>query len=168
MPIQKGSPNFADLINELADEINITLNDRRKDHYFESIVLIYSFIENILKWLVFAKLLCLKSTKRRREKEIAALRKYCRSLSFYDAHQAALALDLIDLELYKRIGKIRQERNDTVHQFWLYAHRGELFILRKKLEKLAGVASNLVGSFNKLIEEIGIDEILEIQLFLVK
>jgi hypothetical protein len=76
----------------------------------------------------------------------------------------ALSLDVIDWKLYQRIDAVRQERNDVIHQLWLYVHRGNRLVLRKKLEKLAGVASELVGVANKLTHEIGVDEVYKITL----
>jgi len=49
--------NIADLIEKIADEVNSVLNKRRKEKYFDNIVLLYSFIENLLKWLIFVKVL---------------------------------------------------------------------------------------------------------------
>ncbi len=156
--------DIREIINEIADEINAILNDCRKEKYFDGIILLYSFIENLLKWLVFVKLLWVKSVRVLPDKEIEAVQQYCRRLSFYDAQQIALSIDVIDWKLFGRINAIREERNNVVHQFWLYAHRGNRLILRKKLEKLAGVANEIVESFNTLTHEIGVDETYEISL----
>ncbi|TET21308.1 MAG: hypothetical protein E3J71_10100 [Candidatus Stahlbacteria bacterium] len=110
-------------INEVADEINRTLNERKKDKYFQSIILMYSFIENLLKWLVFVKITWMKATKVRSRKEMKELEKFCKHLRFYDALEAGLMIDLVDFNLYKRINDVRKERNDVLHQFWIYRHR---------------------------------------------
>ena len=49
-----------------------------------------------------------------------------------------------------------------MHQFWLHAHREDTSALRRKLESLATVANDLVGIFNDLTEEIGVDEAYEV------
>lgn len=69
-----------------------------------------------------------------------------------------LSVDLLSISLFRRLDSVRVERNQLVHQYWLYAHKGKNHILRKKLEKLAGVANALVGKLNDLIEETGMDE----------
>jgi hypothetical protein len=155
--------DIAEAINDIRDEINATLDLRKKDKYFGSIVLVYSFIENILKWFVFMKLIW-QIGRILEEKEVTALRRYCRKLSFYEALQQAFALGIIDWKLFRRLDNIREERNDIIHQFWLYTHRGNNAVLRKKLEKLARAASDLVGNINLLMKEIGVEEAF--QLFL--
>jgi len=149
-------------INEIAEEINSVLNSRKKEEYFEKIILRYSFIENLLKWLVFVKALWKKADKELPQEEVDKLRSFCKKLNFYNALNIALSIDLVDLNLYKRIDAIRQERNDMIHQFWIYSQRNNLLVLRKKLEKLAEVANQLVGIFNQLTKEVGVEEVYEI------
>lgn len=58
--MQKRLKEYDDItvpINEIAHHINDILNNRRADLYFDSIVLLYSFIENMVKWLVCMKIL---------------------------------------------------------------------------------------------------------------
>jgi len=159
----KSDFNIADVINKIAEEINETLEDRHKDKYFEDVVLIYSFMENVLKWLVFIKIMWDKSDRLLSLDEINSVRNFSKDLSFYNALRMAIVLDIIDMKLYKRIDDARKERNDVIHQFWLYAHRGNKLVLRKKLEKLARIAGNLVGHMNDLVEDIGLDETLDIK-----
>lgn len=68
-------------------------------------------------------------------------------------------LSIIDRDLYRRIDSIGRERNDVIHQFWYYSCRGDNRVLRKKLEKVARVASVLVATFNALTREIGVNEV---------
>jgi hypothetical protein len=147
------------IINAIADEINSDLNNKTKEKYFHDAILLYSFIENLIKWLLFVKLIWDKSKKPLKNEEVVNLKKWCKSSTFYNAVNAALHTSLIDLDLYKKIDKVRQERNDVIHQLWLYQHRNNRLVLRKKLEKLANVASELVGIFNKLSRKIGVDEL---------
>jgi hypothetical protein len=162
MSTRKQYSDITEPVDEIAEEINAILNDCQKEKYFYGIVLLYSFIENLLKWLVFVTLLWDKSVRDLREEEVTAVQQYCKRLTFYNAQQIALAVDVIDWRLFRRIDAIRTERNDVVHQFWLYTHRGNRLVLRKKLEKLARVANDLVGQFNSLTEEIEVDETYEI------
>jgi hypothetical protein len=163
MPKKEPYPNVAKAINDIRDEVNAVLDERRKDQYFASIVLVYSFIENILRWFVFVKLVW-EAGRVMKAREYNTMRKYCKSLTFYSALQQAFALGLIDWPLFRRLESIRQERNDVVHQFWLYIHRGNNLVIRKKLEKLARAASDLVVAVNRLVSEISMDEVYELML----
>ncbi len=162
MALRKDYPNIIDAINDIGQEINSVLNDRQRDKYFDSIVLLYSFIENLLKSMVYVKLLWNKSSRNIRHKEVKAVRQYCKNMNFFVALQTAFLLDLIDWKLYSRIDAVRKERNDIIHQFWLYAHRGNRLVLRKKLEKLVGVANDLTGSFSKLANKVGVIDIVDV------
>ncbi len=57
---------------------------------------------------------------------------------------------------------MRVERNNVVHQLWIYRHRHNPLVIRKKLEKLALVTNDLVGVSNRILERIGVNEILEL------
>ena len=90
--------------------------------------------------------------------EIEQLRQYCNQLSLYQLLNLGLSVDLLSYSLFRKLDAVRIERNQLVHQYWLYRHKGKTHILRKKLEKLARVVNALVGKFNDLIEETGMDE----------
>lgn len=147
---------LVDEINSLAEEINDILSSKRKDRYFEGIAILHSFIEDLLKWLVFTQILWNKSTDVLQPKEVQQIKNYCNSLNFYSLLNVGLAVGLLDSKLFEKLDNIRAERNELVHEYWLYTHKGKRQIFRKKLEKLAGVANALVSSFNELVEEIGI------------
>lgn len=164
MDTQKDYADIAEAINDIVEEINSTLDDCKKEKYFGGIVLLYSFIENLLKWLVFAKLLW-EINRILSDEEIKTLRQFCKRLTFYNAQHVALAVSIIDWRLFKRLDAIRQQRNDVIHQLWLYAHRSNNLVLRKNLEKLAGVASDLVQIFNRSTQEIGVEEVYEVFLW---
>jgi len=149
-----------DEVNALADQINTVLNEKRKTRYFESIALLHSFIEDMLKWLIFVQIIWNKSEKGviRDDGEFEQIRQYCNQLNLYQLLNLGLSVDLLSYSLFRRLDAVRVERNQLVHQYWLYAHRGKAQILRKKLEKLARVANALVGKMNNLIEQTGMDE----------
>ena len=156
-------------INEIADEINSVLHNRKKDRYFEKIVLLYSFIENILKWLVFVKLVwerccsneSVKLSGAELDEQANRVESFSRSLSFYHATNLAYSVALINYDLYRRIEHVRKQRNNIVHQFWLYSHRNDFSELRKTLKELAKVAKQLVGVLDRLSEEIGVDSVYQ-------
>ncbi|RLG10599.1 hypothetical protein DRN73_07425 [Candidatus Pacearchaeota archaeon] len=55
--------NLIEEINWIADRINFILEEKQKHRYFEGIVLTYTFIENLLIWLVFTQIIWNKSQK---------------------------------------------------------------------------------------------------------
>lgn len=159
----KKEVNIANTINEIAAEVNSVLNNREKDKYFQEIVLLYSFIENLLKWLVW-----MKSMWERDEPfgvdVMSKMRTFYRGVSFYEALNIAFSINLIDLKLFEKIDTIRKERNNVIHQLWIYGERNRLLLLRKRLERLARVANDLVGISNELINEIGVDNVYRMTL----
>lgn len=156
---KKTKRKLTDEINSLAEEINTILNMKKKDRYFEGIALIHSFIEDFLKWLVFTKIIWNRSQESNEAMhpgEVEQLRHYCNQLNFYSLLHIGLSVHLFDFKLFQKLNDIRTERNSLVHQYWLYIHKGKRQIFRKKLEKLAGAANELVTCFNHLAEEIGV------------
>ena len=133
------------------------LDEKRKEHYLAGILMLYSFIEKLLVLLVYFKIVWNKSQKVLKHEELRDLKEFCNQQEFYALLRFGLAVDLISIALFKRLESVRIERNSIVHQFWLYQHRSNRLILRKKLEKLAGVANDLVRFFNGLVEENGAD-----------
>jgi hypothetical protein len=129
----------------------------RAENYFASIILLYSFIENLLIWLVYAKILWDRAERGLSKKDVVIIRNWCNQLSFHSALHHAFSVRLFDSSLFERVNKVKEERNRIVHQMWLYEHRDKRHILRKKLEKLARVANELVSIFNKLARKTGAD-----------
>lgn len=155
---QKSELDLADEINALADEINSILESKQKDRYFEGIAILHSFIEDLLKWLLFTQIVWNKSSEVPGVMalgEIEQIRDYCNQMNFISLLNVGLAVGLFDFKLFKKLNSIRLERNSLVHQYWLYVHKGRRHIFRKKLEKLANTSSELVECFNRLVEEIG-------------
>ena len=115
-----------------------------------------------MKWLVFVKTLWKKADKELPQEGVDKLQSFCKKLNFYNALSVAVFIDLVDFNLHKRLDAIRQERNNMIHQFWIYSQRNNSLVLRKKLEKLARVTNQLVGIFNQLTKEVGVEEVYEI------
>jgi hypothetical protein len=107
-----GTKRYDDIsavINNVADEVNSTLEECRKQRYFETVVLLYSFIENLLKWLVFVEILWMKATRRDfRPKDFNLLRNYAKNLNFYGAQHLAFSLKVIDGPLFDSVDAIRK------------------------------------------------------------
>jgi hypothetical protein len=83
--------NVADVINTIAAEVNMVLNKRQKEQYFDKVVLLYSFIENLLKWIVYIDIVWHQTKRYHKsnilvtEEEEKDIRKFCKRLRFYDA-----------------------------------------------------------------------------------
>lgn len=160
-PNRDMNKDMVDITGEIAEETNSILNERCTERYFEQIVLLYSFIENLLKWLVYIKILWDKAEKGSIVRQLGKVRKFCKRLTFINALNMAYSINLIDFKLYEKLDSIREERNDIVHQLWIYTHRDNRLVLRKKLEKLARATNELVEIFDKLTDEIGVDEVYD-------
>lgn len=152
-------------VNEIGEEVEQVLESRNKEKYFEEIILLYSLIENLLKWSVFVKIFREKIDERELSKEeLITLSDFCRKLTFYNALNVSLSVKLTDFNLYKKIDKVRNERNDVIHQLWIYNRRRNPLVLKKTLEMLAGVAKQLARITSRLTDEIGVEEIYKIGL----
>lgn len=156
--------NIVQTINQIGEEVDSVLESRNKEKYFEAIILLYSLIENLLKWLLFIKIIWRKSDRLLHEEEVEKLRSFCRTSDFYTALNTSLSLDLINVNLYKKIDKVRRERNDVIHQLWIYKNRRNSLVLRKTLERLTRVARQLAKTTSELTDEIGLEQIYEIAL----
>lgn len=156
--------NLIDEINNVAKEINDILNEKQKQRYFEGIVLLYSFIEDVLTWLIFVHILWNKSENNVSMPilETEVVKNYCNSLNFHSLLNLSLSIDLLDYQLYRKIENARVERNRIIHEFWLYTHKSKKQVLRKKLEKLAHIANSLVVKLNSLVKETGMDDSYEL------
>jgi hypothetical protein len=148
-------------INGVADEVNRVLNDEKEEHYFYLLLLLYSFVENILKHICF----------------IDALRKQFFGLGG-DLHPdiiEILAEKYIDAtfdqaiknaskgklkrskELLKSLGDLKRKRNNFIHQLWLHEQaRSNPKLLRRELEEAAYIANALVARINRMQKEIGV------------
>lgn len=149
---------LTDEINSLSAEIELILSLKQEDRYFEGIAIIHSFIEDIMKWLVFTQIVWNKSRNPVRNMapgEVEQIRGYCNQLNFNALLNVGLAVDLLDFNLFNQLNSIRSERNTVVHQYWLYTHKGDRDIFRVKLEDLAGVVQKLVECLNRLVNEAG-------------
>ncbi len=157
-PIVK-THKLLDEVNALADQINAVLNRKEKARYFESIALLHSFIEDMLKWLVFTQIVWNKSEKGvMPDRELEQLRQYCNQLSLYQLLNFGLSVDLLSYSLFRRLDAVRIERNQLVHQYWLYAHKGKAPPSRNPRATTCRVPSTLVGKLNDLVKQTGMDE----------
>ena len=123
----------------------------------------HMFIENMLKWLVLTKVAWSKEKDAEiGEEEWETLQAFCKKTSFDRALKMALAISVVSWPLYQELETLRGERNDMVHQFWLYTHRNDHKLLEKEIERLAFLGKEMVSTYNSLLNEIGVEEVFEI------
>lgn len=151
-------------INEIVDEVEQVLSECRTDEYFESLLLLYSLLENTLKWMVFVQLLWNQAGERSAvdQDQVDELSDYAGRLRFSDAIDTAHAVGAIDIDLKGRLNAIREERNDILHEFWLYEHRGDGRVLRQKLEKVARATHDLLNSIEHMAQSVGARKIFKV------
>lgn len=154
----KNYKNIIDVVNKIGEEIDKDLEDKIKEKYFTDTLLLYSFVENVLKWLVFNKILWNKSTRVLESQEVNIIGNVSKNLNFNICLKIAFSLDLINFKLYKKIENIKNERNSIIHQLWVYEHRNNTRLMRKKLEVISNISRELAKILTKLINKIGVDE----------
>ncbi len=165
-------PNIIEIIDEIGKEVEIAL--KRDDHreYFMQSLLLYSLTENILKYLVATKILwnetCKQVDKLDAGEEylvdFGEIRNKTKRLSFKNAIDQAKSLQLIDERLRNRINEIREERNDLIHELYVFRQRNNKDFMKRNLVKIQDVVIELCKILEKLIyDEIGVDipEVLE-------
>ena len=162
---KKDDFHIVKVVNEIVKEVGMVMVQNNEEKYFEGIILLYSLIEHLLKWVVYTKI----SDDRRGDEELTKkdlddFRYFCTQMRFYDALKIALFVELLDLNLYKEIDKVRKERTDVTHQLWVYEHRRKPVELRKTLEMLTEVTGKLIEVCTSLSIEIGGKEIYRARL----
>jgi hypothetical protein len=162
MPRRRRKYQLINAVNRIDEDIRSILRKRQSTRYFEGIIVMYSLIENVLKWLVFVKITWNKVDRTLPTRELESLMQFCNQQDFYSVLNLALVTDLINHPLFNKINKVRIERNDAVHQCYLLEHRKNARILRAKLQRLVGIADSLFVVFNELVEETGMDPSYEI------
>ena len=149
--------------NEIACDIRDIVENERKERYFDAVLIMHMFIENILKWLVLTKVAWSKEKDGEiSEEEWETLQSSCKKTSYDRALKMALAISVVSWPLYQELDALRGERNDMVHQFWVYTHRNDHHLLRNEIERLAFLGKELVSTYNSLLNEIGVEEVFEI------
>jgi hypothetical protein len=149
-------------IERIEKDIGTILIKKQSSRYFEGIVLMYSLIENIHRWLVFLKVVWDKCNRTLPAREFESLKKYCNQQDFYSALNLALATNLIKHSLFRKIDEIRRERNDMIHQCYIFTHRRNGHVLRAKLKRIVNIADELFVVFNNLVQETGADDSYDI------
>ena len=145
-------------VTRVEDDVRAILAKRQATRYFEAIILMYSLIENVLKWLAFVKIAWDKSERLIPQREWESLKQFCNQQDFHGALNLALVTGLIKHRLFRQIDQVRGERNNLVHQCYLFTHRRNSRVPRAKLERLVRIADELFKIFNALVVETGADD----------
>lgn len=160
--VKRRAYKLTSAVSRVEEDIRAILRKHQSTRYFEGIILMYSLIENVLKWLVFLKAVWDKSDHGLSERELDSLKQFVNQQDFSPTLNLAFVTGLIKYSLFESIDKIRKERNDLVHQCYLFTHRRNPRVLRAKLERLVRIADDLFMVFNNLIEETGADDSYDI------
>lgn len=156
------SLNIVDRLNNIGDEVNSVLNGNKVERYFECIIMLDGLLEYLTKWLTFVKILWDKSKNEIRDGEAQTLRNFFTESSYATNLYLCYSTSLIDYPVFQELLRLKNQRNDFVHDFWLLSSQTLPSELREELEKLAHAANALVGIFNKLTEEVGVDEVYDL------
>jgi len=89
--------DIVETLNKISEEVNYVLNSNEKSKYFECVIVLFSLVENLIKWLIFVNILWTKSKEEieMSQKEIRQLIRFCEDLSFKNASLMALSFNII-------------------------------------------------------------------------
>jgi len=156
--------DMIDMIKKISSEVNSVLEKRIKERYFPNIILLYSFIEGMLKWLISVKAGWMKTDRALPPsdelvsgEEFKSIEEISAKLTSYDCLQFAFLIDVVDLKLYRRLLGINTERNKLIHKFWIHSSRDDFRAFRRILEDLANVPNEFSDIISKLSKEMSPD-----------
>lgn len=160
--------NIIDVTNEIGQEVDLTLKNNNSDKYYQDTILLYSLVENMLKYLISQKECWNENSKKvdaaiAKEKEtgitvsdselevdFGAIRDKAFDLTFNNAINKARSLKIITEELKDKLHAIRLNRNNIIHQLYLFKNRNDSEIMRAELESVASVMTELIPVFERL------------------
>lgn len=168
--------NIIDVTNRIGEEVTATLENSSSELYYQETVLLFSLVENLLKFLVATKD-CWDETSTKVDKaeikekrtgktvldeelqvDFENLRNKAKDLNFNNAINRACSLKLITDEQKEKLHTFRNERNDLVHQLYLFDNRNNPTIMRIKLLEAETITKELIDVFEDLLyEQIGFD-----------
>ncbi len=156
--------DIAAIINEIGNEVDDVLDKKRHEKYLEKVLLLYSLIENLLKWTLFWRVLWQQGSTEISDEVVKKWGDSCRRMSLDNSLNMAMATNLIDFKTYIALDKLRKNRNLAAHQLWIYANRNNPQVLEKELKDTRKLARKLVKKTDRLVQEIGIEDILKYNL----
>ncbi len=157
--------NIIDVINSLGKEVEDVIDNKKTTEYFKYTIILYSVTENFLKFLV-ATQECWDESGKQIEKsdkgqtydvDFGNIREKAKNYRFKNAIDKAKAQKLIPDELYAKIDKVREERNDFIHELWIFSERDNAEVMLKMLLNIRSIVIELTRIFEKLVyDEIGL------------
>jgi hypothetical protein len=159
--------NIIETVNQIGDEVERAIEGNDTGEYFKLTLLLYSLNENLLKYLVATKICWDESCKQVDKQDngeeytvnFGKIREDAKESSFYVAINNAKALRLVSEELADSLHMLRKERNDLIHELYLFQERNDAEFMKESLQKAKDIVIRLVAIFEHLIyDEIGVDE----------
>ena len=158
--------NIIEQINQIGVEVEQSLIINDTNQFFKHTILLYSLAENLLKYLVATKLCWDESGKQvdfmNNNKEYTVdfgeIRKRAKEFTFGATIDKAKSLNLISENFKNELHTQRKERNDLIHELYLYQQRNNNELMRAKLLRIKAIVVDLKLIFESLIfDEIGVD-----------
>lgn len=159
--------DIRNIIDSIGVEVDHALLKKQSEKYPYFVLLLYSLIENLLKWLVASKMLwdeTLKQTEAELEGNIykvswEGIRDKALMLNFNKAIDKAYNLQVINKGLKTKLHKNRRDRNNLIHELWVFEKRNDEEFMRVMLVDLKKTTKNLIGEFRRIMySEIGLNE----------
>jgi hypothetical protein len=154
-------PDIIELVNKIGEPVEQSLSKDAPSELFKYTVLLYSLTENFLKFIVATKISWDESNKQVENEtypvDFGVIRKKAKEATFAKTIKKAEHLKLITPHVRKRLD-VREERNDFIHELYLYQNIHDLDTQRKNLLEIRAIMMELVPIFETLqFEEIGVD-----------
>lgn len=164
--------NIIETINQIGVEVDQSLKKNDSNEFFKQSLLLYSLIENLLKYLVATKICwdesCKQMDNQNKDQEYTIdfeiIKNKAKDYSFSVTIDKARALGLLSNDLKNRLHELRKERNDLIHELYLFQQRNNIEFMRENLIKLKDIIMELIPIFENLIFNdigVGTPEVLE-------
>ncbi|NLI35358.1 MAG: hypothetical protein GX416_02410 [Bacteroidales bacterium] len=165
--------NIIHITNRIGTEVSNTLAENDSKLYFQEVVLLYSLAENLLKFLVASNDCWIKTCQRideadEKEKRgeqvnendcyvnFETARQNVKKMNFCNVIEKAFEEHLINENLRIKLDFFRVNRNNLIHQLYLFDNRNDEGTMRDKLIEAEAVVEELIPIFkNLLFEKIG-------------
>jgi len=154
--------DIIEVVNKIGADVELSLSRNDPSELFKNTVLLYSLTENFLKFIVATNMAWNESNKQAEDVtygvDFGSIRRTAKNANFAETIKKAEALQLISPDLRKRLDNLRKERNDFIHELYLYQNIDDTQAQRTNLLQVRAIMMELVPIFEHLLfEEIGVD-----------